>query len=75
MAHPFRLIWIGVAMMLVGGIILPFLMTIRVINVDAINQVLALILEFASYAIGVAGLFMGIIGVATYTRIKRPPNK
>jgi hypothetical protein len=52
---------------------MPFLMVIRVIRVTEINETLAWILIFGSYGMSVAGLFLGIIGMAMYTRIKRPP--
>ncbi len=74
MAHPRRMIVIGFLMVLVGGVILPYLMTIRVINVTAINEALAWVLIFGSSAISVAGLFLGVIGFASYARSKRPPN-
>jgi hypothetical protein len=60
-------------MVLVGGVVMPFLMVIRVIRVTEINETLAWILIFGSYGMSVAGLFLGIIGMAMYTRIKRPP--
>ncbi len=74
MAHPRRMIVIGFLMVLVGGVIIPYLMTIRVINVTAINETLAWILIFGSYAVSVAGLFLGVIGFASYARSRRPPK-
>lgn len=74
MAHPLRMILIGLGMVLVGGIIVPFLMVIKVISVTSINEALAWILIFGSYGMSVAGLFLGIIGFAMYARIKRPPK-
>ncbi len=65
---------IGVFMMLIGGIIVPFLMVIKVISVTTINGTLAWILIFGSYGMSVAGLFLGIIGFASYARSKRPPK-
>ena len=65
---------IGLGMVLVGGIIVPFLMVIKVISVTSINEALAWILIFGSYGMSVAGLFLGIIGFAMYARIKRPPK-
>jgi len=74
MAHPRRMILIGFLMLLLGGVILPYLMTIHVIDVTAINEVLAWVLIFGSYAMSVVGLFLGVIGFATYTRSKRTPK-
>ena len=65
---------IGFLMLLLGGVILPYLMTIHVIDVTAINEVLAWVLIFGSYAMSVVGLFLGVIGFATYTRSKRTPK-
>ncbi len=73
-AHPLRMILIGLGMVLVGGVILPFLMVIKIIPVTSINETLAWILIFVSYGMSVAGLFLGIIGVAMYARLKRPPR-
>jgi hypothetical protein len=74
-AHPVRMILIGFFMLLVGGVILPFLMVVRVITITAINETLAWILIFGSYAMSVAGLFLGVIGFAMYARTKRPPKQ
>ncbi len=68
------MILIGLGMVLVGGVILPFLMVIKIIPVMSINETLAWILIFVSYGMSVAGLFLGIIGVAMYARFKRPPK-
>ncbi len=75
MEHPGRMILIGSVLLVVGGIILPFLMTIRIINVTAINEVLAWILIFGSYSMSVVGLFLGVIGFTMYARKRRPPEK
>ncbi len=72
--HPLRMILIGLGMVLAGGVILPFLMVIKIIPVMVINETLAWVLIFGSYAMSVAGLFLGIIGVAMYARLKRPPK-
>jgi hypothetical protein len=74
MAHPIRMIVLGFFLVLVGGVILPFLMVIKIIQVTAINQALAWILIFGSYAMSVAGLFLGVIGFAMYARSKRSPK-
>jgi hypothetical protein len=65
----------GFFMLLIGGIILPFLMVIKVISITTINGTLAWILIFGSYAMSVAGLFLGVIGFAMYARSKRPPKE
>ncbi len=75
MSRSLRFILLGLAMVLVGGVVLPFLMVIRVIRVTEINEALAWILIFGSYGMSVAGLFLGVIGVAMYARIKRPPTQ
>jgi|WetSurMetagenome_2_1015567.scaffolds.fasta_scaffold308308_2 hypothetical protein len=74
MGHPVRLIVIGFFMTLIGGVVLPFLMVLHILPVAEINQVLAWILIFGSYAMGIAGLFLGIIGAAMYVRTKQPPK-
>jgi|WetSurMetagenome_2_1015567.scaffolds.fasta_scaffold146293_2 hypothetical protein len=65
----------GFLFLLFGGVIMPLLMVIHVIDVTTINQALAWIIIFGSYGISVAGLFLGIIGFASYARLKRPPHK
>ena len=75
MSRSLRFILIGLAMVLVGGVVLPFLMVIRVIRVTEINETLAWILIFGSYGMSVAGLFLGVIGVAMDARTKRPPTQ
>ncbi len=74
MANPLRMILIGFFMLLIGGVVLPFLMVIKVISITTINGALAWILIFGSYAMSVAGLFLGVIGFAMYARSKRPPK-
>ena len=55
---------LGVLMMTVGGVIVPFLMVIH-----AIESTFFLI--FTSYAMSVGGLYLGIIGVAQYVQTNR----
>jgi NADH:ubiquinone oxidoreductase subunit K len=57
------LILIGVALMLLG-VILPFLMVLQIIEST-------FALNFLIFAMQVAGLFMGIIGVAFYAARRR----
>jgi hypothetical protein len=68
------MILLGFLMLLLGGVVLPFLMVIKVISVTSINETLAWILIFGSYAMSVAGLFLGVIGFAMYARLRRPPK-
>lgn len=57
---PRVLVVVGVLMMLVG-VIVPFVIVIHIIQSD-------FLLLFGSYAISVAGLYLGIIGVAQHFR-------
>ncbi len=61
--HPLRFILIGLALMILG-IVLPFLMVIRVLEST-------FFLNFFAYGASVGGLFLGIIGVAMYARNSR----
>jgi hypothetical protein len=61
---PKAMIVLGVLMMTVCGVIVPLLMVIH-----ALESTFFLI--FTSYAISVAGLYLGIIGVAQYVQTKR----
>lgn len=77
MTRPVWMILIGFVMVLVGGIVMPFLMLpgVGIIPIESINETLAWILLFSSYGMSVAGLFLGIIGSATYVRMRRPPQQ
>jgi hypothetical protein len=55
---------LGVSMMTVGGFIVPLLMVIHLLEST-------FFLIFTSYAVSVAGLYLGIIGVAQYVQTKR----
>jgi hypothetical protein len=61
--QPVQLILIGVVLMVVGWV-LPFLMVLQVLHSS-------FALNFLSYTAQVSGLFIGIIGVATYVRLKK----
>lgn len=61
---PKVMIAIGVLMMVVGGVIVPYLMVIQ-----ALESTFFMI--FASYAVSVSGFYFGIIGVTQYIQIKR----
>ena len=76
MTRPVWMILIGFVMVLVGGIVMPYLMLpgVGIIPLDRINATIALVLLILSYGLSVAGLFLGIIGAAMYVRIKRPPQ-
>ncbi|MGB9521872.1 MAG: hypothetical protein ACPL6F_03850 [Anaerolineales bacterium] len=63
MAHPIRLIVIGFVLSLIGWIF-PLLMVIRIIEPT-------FTLSFLSYAASVSGLFLGIIGAASYIKSHR----
>jgi hypothetical protein len=61
--HPRTMIAIGFIMVLLG-FVLPFLMVMRVIQPS-------FPLSFLSYGASVAGVLLGLVGIAWYTR----PNK
>ncbi len=61
---PVVMIILGALMMTVGGVIIPLLMVIHVIEPG-------FFLIFLSYAISVAGLYLGIIGVTRYVPARR----
>jgi hypothetical protein len=61
--QPTHMVLIGVMLMLLGWV-LPFLMVLHVIKSN-------FALNFFSYAAQISGLFLGIIGVATYIRVKK----
>ncbi|MGB9640237.1 MAG: hypothetical protein ACPL4H_04955 [Anaerolineales bacterium] len=63
MSHPIRLMVIGFLLSLIGWLF-PLLMVIRVIEPT-------FTLSFLSYAASVSGLFLGIIGAASYIRTHR----
>jgi len=67
MTKPLRLIVIGFFMILLGGIVMPFLMFFKLVPST-------FFLNFSSYAVSVSGLFLGIFGSAMYVRVKRPPK-
>ncbi|HVM71690.1 MAG TPA: hypothetical protein VMT91_08020 [Anaerolineales bacterium] len=73
MTRPVRMIVLGFVMVLVGGIVLPYLMlpAVGIIPVESMNPTIAFALEIASYGVSVAGLFLGVIGVAMYMRVER----
>ncbi len=58
MKRPGSLIVVGFLMVLVGAV-LPFLMVIRLVEST-------FLLNFLAYIVSVAGLFLGIIGIAMY---------
>jgi hypothetical protein len=61
--QPIQLILIGFMLMVVGWA-LPFLMVLQVLESS-------FALNFLSYIAQVSGLFLGIIGVAMYVRLKK----
>jgi len=63
---PVRLVWLGFFLMVLG-IVLPFLMVIHVIEST-------LLLNFIAYLASFGGLLVGLVGVVTWTRLRRPDN-
>ena len=61
---PKSMIGLGVLMMTVGGVIVPLLMVIHVIEAN-------FFLIFLTYAVQVSGLFLGVIGVTQYVQTRR----
>lgn len=61
---PKAMIVVGVLMMTVGGVIVPLLMVIHIIEPDWF-------LIFFTYTIQVIGLYLGIIGVTQYAQTRR----
>jgi hypothetical protein len=61
--HPKRLILIGFFLVLAGAV-LPFLMVIQVLEST-------FFLNFFSFGATMAGLLLGMVGAATYVRIKK----
>lgn len=59
MNRPGRLLIIGF-LLLVLGVVLPFLMVLRLIEPS-------FFLSFVSYAASIAGLFLGFLGIALYS--------
>lgn len=66
-AHPNRIVILGFFLVLLGFVV-PFLMVLQIIQAG-------FLLSFLSYAASIAGLFLGIIGAASYIRLdKRKRN-
>ncbi|MCI0608588.1 MAG: hypothetical protein L0Z71_05955 [Anaerolineae bacterium] len=63
MNSPRLMVTIGLILMLLG-IILPFLMLIHILEST-------FFLNFFSWGASVGGLFLGVIGVATWVRTRR----
>lgn len=63
MNSPRLMISLGLTLMLLG-IILPFLMLIHVLEST-------FFLNFFSWGASVGGLFLGVIGVATWMRVRK----
>jgi hypothetical protein len=61
--NPLNLIITGFFLVLFG-MVMPFLMTLRVIEST-------FLLNFLSFGCSVAGLFMGMVGAASYVKINR----
>jgi hypothetical protein len=63
MNNPVRLILIGLVLMVLG-VVFPFLMVMHLVQSTYF-------LNFFSYAASLVGLFLGLIGSASYVRSKR----
>jgi len=63
MNHPRLLLGVGLILMLLG-VILPFLMIIHILEST-------FFLNFFSWGASVSGLFLGFIGVATWVKIRK----
>ena len=77
MTRPVWMILIGFVMVLVGGIVMPFLMLpgVGVIPLDRLNTALAFLIPIFFYAVSLAGLFLGMTGAVFYVRLKKPPQQ
>jgi membrane associated rhomboid family serine protease len=62
-ATPLRLIWLGL-ILLVVGFLLPFLMVLRILEPT-------LLLNFVAYFASLFGLIIGLIGIVTYTQVRK----
>ena len=60
MQNPLRLIIVAIVLLLIG-VILPFLMVLQLLEST-------LALNFISYGCSTAGLILGFVGIAQYTR-------
>jgi len=63
MNHPRLLLSLGLVLMLLG-VLLPFLMLVRVLEST-------FFLNFFSWGASVSGLFLGVIGVATWVKMRK----
>jgi hypothetical protein len=61
--HPLRTILIGFALAVLG-VVLPFLMVLHILKST-------FFLNFFSYTASLVGLILGIIGAASYVRLKK----
>jgi hypothetical protein len=61
--HPIQIILLGFFLVL-AGVVLPLLMVLQIIQST-------FLLDFFCYGASVAGLFLGIIGAASYVEITR----
>lgn len=63
MNHPIRLLVIGF-FLVVAGAVLPFLIVIGILPST-------FFLNFFAYGASITGIFLGVIGAASYARIQR----
>lgn len=61
---PKAMIVVGVLMMIVGGVIVPYLMVVHFLEST-------FFMIFVSFAVSTSGFYFGIIGVTQYVQIKR----
>ncbi len=64
---PVKMILLGL-FLVVLGVVLPFLMVLKIIQST-------FFLNFFSYAASLAGLFLGLIGAASYVRERRRKDR
>jgi hypothetical protein len=76
MTRPVWMVVIGFVLVLVGGIVMPYLMLseVGVIPLEKLPVTLSFLIPLFSYGMSVAGLFLGIIGTAMYVRNNKPPQ-
>jgi hypothetical protein len=67
MDKPVRLMVLGLVGLILG-VVLPFLMVLRVIEPG-------FVLSFIAYGASLSGLFLGLLGVVSYTRIERQKRR
>lgn len=67
MDKPVRLMAIGLVGLVVG-VVLPFLMVLRIIEPG-------FLLSFIAYGASLSGLFLGLLGIISHSRIERAKRR